>query len=355
MPLFDDMLHSGESLFKKEGEDEGVLEFSYQPKMLKYREAQQRQMADCIRPLFQQRNGKNLFVYGVPGIGKTLACSKVLGEIEEKTDDVVPLYVNCWHNNTSFKIYQKLCELLGYKLIQNQGRDELFKEIKNRLNEKSVVFVFDEIDKVEEFDFLYSILEGIYKKAVILITNYKDWLSNVEERIRSRLMVDQLEFKPYNLKETEGILKQRISYAFVPNVLEENAFQLILKRTVEVEDIRAGLAMLREAGLNAENRSSKKITIDDVKIASEKLSESNLESSDGLSEDVRFILNVIKKNDSLKMGDLFKIYQEKGGEGAYRSFFRKVDKLAKDKFVDLEKREGGKEGRITIVRYLKVN
>ena len=265
------------------------------------------------------------------------------------------VYVNCWHKNTSFKVYLELCDLLGYKLTQNKNGEEPLKVVKGILNEKSAVFVFDEIDKMEEWDFLYSILEGIYRKSVILMTNYKDWLGNVEERIMSRLMLDQLEFRPYNCKETEGILKQRISYAFVGDVFDEAAFKLILDKTAGMGDIRAGLTMLREAGLNAENRSSKKITADDAKAAMGKLSEINLESSDGLGDEFRAILNIIKQNEGLKMGELFKLYQKEGGEGAYRSFFRKVNKLADDKFVSLEKREGGAEGTCTIVKYLKAN
>lgn len=350
MPLFDNMLGAGESLFK----NEQALDFAFQPKPMKYREMQQRYMADCIKPLFQNRNGKNLFIYGIPGIGKTLACSQLISELEETTEDIMPIYVNCWHKNTSFKIFLELCALLGYRLTQNKGGDELFKVIKEILNKKSAVFVFDEIDKAEDFDFLYSILDGVYKKSVFLITNHKGWLVNLEERIRSRLMIDRLEFKSYNYSETEGILRQRIEYAFVPSVLEEDAFQLILKKTAEVEDIRAGLYMLREAGLNAENNSRKKITLEDAKAALEKLDEYNLESSDRLEDDPKFILNIIKKNSDIKMGDLFRIYQEKGGKASYRSFFRNVKKLADDKFVSLDKKEGGAEGTTTIVKYLKV-
>ncbi len=350
MPLFNDMLGSEESLFK----NEQALDFAFQPKPMKYREEQQRYMANCIKPLFQNRNGKNLFVYGIPGIGKTLACNQLIKELEETTDDIAPLYVNCWHKNTSFKVYLEICALLGYRLTQNKNGDELFRVIKEMLNKKTAVFVFDEIDKVEGFDFLYSILEGVYKKSIFLITNYKDWLSNIEERIRSRLMIDQLEFKPYNHKETEGILRQRVGYAFVPGVLDEEAFQLILRKTVEVEDIRAGLTMLKEAGLNAENRSSREITLEDADIALGRLDEYNLESSDRLGEDPKFILNIIKKNSGTKTSDLFKIYQEKGGQLSYRSFYRKVSKLADDKFISLEKKEGGVNGKTSVVKYLKV-
>jgi cell division control protein 6 len=350
MSLFKDMLGSEESLFK----NEVALDFSFQPKVLKYREQQQRKIASCIKPLFQSRNGRNLFIYGIPGIGKTLACKHVMGELEEETEEIIPLYINCWHKNTTFKVLLELCTLLDYKYTVNKSSDELFRIIKEMLNKKCAVFVFDEIDKVEDFDFLYSVLEDIYRKSIILITNYKDWLGNLEERIKSRLILENLEFKPYNLKETEGILRQRTEYAFVPGVLDEEAFQLILKKTVEVEDIRAGLSILREAGLIAENKSKKKIGAEDAMAALGKIDESNLQSSDQLDEDPKLILNIIKKNDDMKMGDLFNIYQQKGGKVAYRSFFRRIKKLADEKFISLEKKSGGAEGKTTIVKYLRV-
>ena len=96
-------------------------------------------------------------------------------------------------------------------------------------NRKPIVVAFDEIDKVEDFDFLYSILNDIYKKSIFLITNYKEWLDKLEDRIKSRLMPEIIEFKPYDEKETSEILKQRTMYAFLPGVLDDAAFELISK------------------------------------------------------------------------------------------------------------------------------
>ncbi|HZX45514.1 MAG TPA: AAA family ATPase [Candidatus Nanoarchaeia archaeon] len=350
MGLFDNMLNSGESLIR----NEVALDFSFQPKPMKYREAQQRQMASCIQPLFQKRNGRNLFIYGIPGIGKTLANKQLLDELEEKTDEILVFYINCWNKNTSFKVYLELCEILGYRFTQNKAGEDLFKIIKEMINKKSAVFVFDEIDKAEDFDFLYSILEGIYRKTIFIITNYKEWLTHVEERIRSRLMIESLEFKAYNKAETEGILRQRIEYAFAPGVLADDAFSLILSKTVSLGDIRAGLTLLREAGLYAENRSSRKVELSDAQKALAKIDDYNMESSDKLADDSKFILGIIKQNSEARMGDLFKAYSEKGGKLAYRSFFRHVKKLADDKFVSLDKIEGGAEGTTTIVKYVKV-
>ena len=67
MGLFDAMLGADETLFK----NEIALSFDYIPKILPYREEKQKAIAACIKPLLQQRNGRNAFVFGTPGIGKT--------------------------------------------------------------------------------------------------------------------------------------------------------------------------------------------------------------------------------------------------------------------------------------------
>lgn len=348
MALFKDMLNSDESLFK----NEIALDYSFMPKLAPYRESQQQYVAACIKPLFQKRNGKNLFIYGKPGIGKTLICKKVLDAIEEETDEeIIPIYINCWKTNTSFKIMNEICRIIGYKFTQNKRTEELFVVIKQILNKKSVVFCFDEIDKAEDLDFAYSILDDIYRKTIIFITNMKSFLETIDSRLKSRLMMDLLEFKPYNFEETNGILKQRSESAFAPNVFSDEVLEVVARKTVELEDMRIGLYLLREAGLAAENKSSRKISVEYVQGAIKKLDDYNIKDSSDLEEDVRFVLSIIKENSNTKMGDLYKVYKEKGGRLVYKSFVRKVKKLAEGKFVSLNKIEGGAEGNITIVKY----
>jgi cell division control protein 6 len=92
MTLFKDMLGSDESLFK----NELALDYSFLPKLLPHRENQQKYLATCIKPLLMGKNGRNLFVYGAPGIGKTAALRFILNELEEETEEVIPIYINCW-------------------------------------------------------------------------------------------------------------------------------------------------------------------------------------------------------------------------------------------------------------------
>lgn len=349
MGHFDNMLGASESLFK----NELALDYDFLPKLLPFRENEQKAVANSIKPLFGGHGGRNLIVSGAPGIGKTAAIRHIFRELEEKTDEIVPIHLNCWQRNTSYKVFVEICNALGYKFTQNKKTDELFNVIKQILNKQSVVFAFDEVDKVEDFDFLYSILEEIYRKSIILITNYKEWILNIDERIKSRLMAEHLEFKQYNQTETREILKQRCSYAFVEGAIEQDAIAEAASKTSQIADIRTGLYILREAGRIAEEDSSRKVTKDHVEKAIAKIDDFSIKNKDELDDDSKFLLEVIKKNSGKKIGDIFKIYQKDGGEAQYKTVQRKIRKLQENKFITTKKIIGGSEGSTTIVNYEK--
>ena len=340
-------LPSNASLIK----NEDALDFEFIPKLLKYREKQQHYVAGCIKPLLDDRNGRNVFISGAPGIGKTAALKWVLRDLEETTDDVTPLYLNCWQKNTTFKIFVELCHELGYRFTHNKKTDELLKVLEGILNKKPVVFVFDEVDKVEDFDFLYNLLEAIHKKTILLITNHKVWLEQLDERIRSRLLPDQLEFKSYSKEETHNILKQRIDFAFHTNTWDQIAIKKITEKSFEVGDMRVGIKLLREAALIAEAASSQKVLPEHAEQAVSKLTNLATKKTDDLEDDLQTILKLIQDNSGNKIGDLFGLYQEQGADCTYKTFQRRIDKLAKNKFIATEKITGGAEGTTTIIKF----
>jgi len=342
--LFKDMLKSDESIFM----DAVILDYDYVPKLVPFREGQQRKIAGCIKPLFNKQNGRNLLVYGPPGVGKTVACKHLFNELEDETDEIIPLYVNCWQNNTSYKLVLEICRLMDYKFTMNKKTDELFKIVKDELNKGSVVFCFDEIDKVADYDFLYFILENIYRRSIILITNYKEWIVDLDQRIKSRLTADMLEFAPYNGGEIMEILKERLKYAFVKDVWDTQAFEIASKKAALLEDVRMGLHILKEAGHYAEEDSSKKILPTHVEKAIKKIDSFTVKDKSDLDDDQKLILEIVKKNKGSKIGDLYKLYQEDGGKGVYKSFQRKIKRLQDGKFISV-KRVTGADGNTSII------
>lgn len=347
MGVFKDMLGSGESLFR----NDVALDYDYMPKVIKYRENEQKQIALCIKPLFAGRNARNAIVFGAPGVGKTLACKHLLEEIENETDDIYHIYVNCWKSDSSYKIFVEICHSLGYRFTQNKKTDELFNEIQKIVNKKSVVLVFDEIDKAKDYDFLYSLLEDLYRKSIVLVTNYRDWVANLDARIKSRLTPESIEFLPYNPDETRGVLKERRDFAFVSGVWEEDAFELVVKTTVSTGDLRKGLYLMKEAGNIAEDASSRKITSEHVKSALTKIDDFSVNKKTELDDSLKTLLDIIKDNSGKKIGDLYKTYQESGGKENYKWFQRKIAKLEEGRFITAKKLTGGAEGNTTIVEY----
>ena len=184
-----------------------------------------------------------------------------------------------------------------------------------------------------------------------MITNYKDWLIDLDDRIKSRLMSEIIEFKPYNYDETKGILKQRMEYAFYQNVWGDGAFELIVKKTAEMQDIRTGLYLMKESGHIAEDKSSRKIIVEHAQQALSKIDEFSIKNPNYLARDEQLILDLIKNNSGRKIGDIFRMYQGNGGTLSYKSFQRKVDRLQKNKFIFVEKTAGGEEGNTTIIKH----
>jgi len=344
MGLFDDVLGAGESLFR----NEDALEYEFLPKLLPYREKEQHELARLIAPLLEGRNGRNALIHGAPGIGKTAAARFVLRELEEKSEDIEVCYVNCWQANTTYKVLLELCELLGFKFTQNKNSQELMKTIASIVNKKSAVIVFDEIDKAEEFDFLYSLVEDLFKKSIVLITNYKSWLIELDERIKSRLTPELIEFRQYNEQETRGILEQRAEYAFVPGVWDPQAFSLVVQKATAAKDIRSGLYLMRQATLKAEAKAQKRVTEEHVKEACSSMDEFTIKSSEDLTDEERFIYDVIKQHDGKKIGELYNLYKKEGGKASYKTFQRKIASLDEGKFLTLE-RKTGEGGNTTIV------
>ncbi|HLC86388.1 MAG TPA: AAA family ATPase [Candidatus Nanoarchaeia archaeon] len=341
--LFKDMLRADESLFL----NPQFLDIDFTPPIIRFRENEQKYIAECIKPMLSRRNGKNLLIKGSPGIGKTLATTHVISELKAETNDIFCVYVNCWKKESSFKVLNEICMQVGYKWIHNKSFDVLMRDVSQIINEKSLVLVLDEIDKLSDNSILYSVLEDIFRKTVIMITNNNNFLAALEPRIKSRLLPEILEFRPYSLSETEQIIKERAEYAFVKGVFDEECFDIIIAKAFGMKDLRVGLFLLKESGEIAESKSSRKIIKEHSIEAMERLSLSNVIPS--IENDPEFI-ELIKNNSGRTTSEIFKEYEIKSGK-SYRTFQRKIKDLEKINLVVLKEFNKGREGRSTVVEF----
>ena len=257
-----------------------ILEQTFLPRLLPYREEQHKYLAECIKPMFERRSGTNLIITGSSGIGKTACVKYIFRELVENTDNIMPVYVNCWKRDTSPKIINEIARKMDLKLIDKMSSDEVFDRLIDKFNKyDGVVFAFDELDKVKDFDFLYRILEDVPLKTIFLITNISEIMAKMDRRLLSRMLLERVDFKPYKFEETRGILYERQKASFSPGSWDYDAFEGIIKKTYNVKDIRTGLYLMKTAGEIATNRNAPKITTEDVNKALEKLEDFYKEDS----------------------------------------------------------------------------
>jgi len=347
MGLFENMLQGNETIFA----DTIALDFDYQPKIVLHREAQQRRIVESIKPLFQRRNGKNLIISGQPGVGKTVCLKHVLDELKQETDDIHCVYINCWKKDSAFKMLLQMCEDVEYAWVHNKSYDELIGKVIETINKKSAVIVLDEADKLTDLKLVYTLLDDLFRKTIIMITNNKEFLVNLDTRVKSRLMPEFLEFNPYNKSQVKDILNERIKYAFIPGVIEDKVVEAVAEKSFEAGDVRFGLKLLRSAGEEAENLASKKLKLEHLKLALEKLE--TLRTKE-VSEEAEEVLGVIKENERTSILNLFEKYKEKGGEKSYRTFHRRLKELEEANLISIKEiNKGFEDGRTNEVESVR--
>ena len=326
--------------------NEEILNCEYVPKEIPFRENQIQEIANAIKPMLNEMGGSNLFVYGGPGIGKTASIKWVLRELEETTDKIVPLYVNCWNLKTKFFIFSNIANQLNISFTAGKSSEHILQQIIYKLKEKNPVFVFDEIDKIEDTDFLYQIISNFPNSSIHLVSNKSDYLSKIDPRIKSRIMLGNLEFKPYSIEEIKEILKQRTKLAFVKDSINPVFITQLANITYNKKDIRVGIHLLKESARISENKGKSKIEKEHIKEAIEKVFEKKPEE-DKLNKDEFLILKIVKENSGEIAGELFEKYKSKNGKLSYKSFKRYAKRLGKLGLLKLKKTSGGFKGRST--------
>jgi len=340
--LFGDILMNDESLFK----DEGVLDYDYLPEELPGRETELRVIAESIKPLFNKRKASNLFINGKPGIGKTACTRYVLKEMKESSNSLMPIYINCWDNQTTHAAILKISQSLGL-LFPPKGipTEEITQQCLNKLRDKKgAVICFDEIDRLKEKDVLYSLLE-LPNAAFILITNDRESINSLEPRLLSRLCLNNLEFNEYNPKQLTSILMTRAKQAFHPGVISSELIGLIAEKASG--DVRRGIGLMIESGRAAERDASRLVKEVHITKAIERLNSVSIKALDGNN---KIIYELIKNNSGLTTGKLYSKYCEVGGDLSMRSFRRYINDLESAKLIKTIETSEGFKGKSRIIK-----
>jgi len=355
MSIFSEISES--KIFK----NEQALSTEYLPKLLPHREGQIKLIARNLLPASKGRRPQNMFIFGVPGIGKTASVKFIFRDFEEYSERVKTVYINCWDYNTSHAILAKLVVELGF-FVQRRGFSK--DEIKERLIEairktrKSIIICLDEVDQLiyKDSHVLYDLLRfDQYVNTpigLIMISNNPFIFKNVDPRIRSSLDIQEIEFKPYTIVEMKNILQNRAKLAFHPGVVGEGIILLAANHAVSNGgDVRIGLECLKKAGRKAEEKCSDKVKIEHMK---EVIANVRAVKPKIIEEKLNFIektiLEILDEKGELISGKLYDEYRKRVKEPiSLRGFREYVNHLEQIGMVETRFLKGVR-GRTRIIK-----
>ncbi len=332
--------------------NEEVISPEYLPDMLPHREQQIKQLADNLLPASRGRKPQNIFIFGSPGIGKTVVSKYVFREFENYSG-IKTIYMNCWDYNTSLAVLTKIVSDFGM-FVQRRGwaKDEIIARLTEALekSKKSLLICLDEVDQLiyKDQKVLYDLLRlNQYVKnpiGLIFISNNPHVFVNLEPRIMSSLSLDEIEFKPYTLQEMKDILQERVDYGF--HSVEEGVVALASAHAINKNgDVRVGLECLLKAGRLAEKEASDKVKVIHVKKVLKTVVEVKPKIlKEKVTNVEKLILDIVNHNkNKITFDEIYRIYEETVQSPLTKKMFREyVNHLDSVNLLKIGKRKFGK-------------
>jgi cell division control protein 6 len=351
--------------------DREVFEFTYMPDELHHRDAQIRELALLARPALRSGSPRSAILRGPPGTGKTTTVRRLFAEIEETTQQIAPVYINCKQHRTPFAVFACIFEaVVGYTPpATGKHLDEVVRVAAKRLGERDAALLvcLDDANYLHEArqlnDLLYRILRlyeawDVRKPGVFAISSdlRLNLYTGVDERVRSVFHPTEVYFSPYAKSEIQEILGDRIRQGLYPNVVPKTNVNLIADLTAREQDIRVGIDLVRAAAENAEGAGRRTVTRKDVMDASRSIITPTLQKrAADLNEGERALLYRIaemaqKTDATMTSGAVFEATQEYIPNGAttYRTRLKRLEEAG---LVDLPLRTDRGRTREILLRF----
>jgi len=223
------------------------------------REVELRAIAACLADVFKGGVGRNVFVYGKPGTGKTFCVRYVLDRVrafvEAKGLDVLVVYVNAGKTRSPYFTLLEIVRAVGVDVPSSGWQFSRLKEEFERVRaDRPIIVAVDEFESLifKQREPLVYYLNRQPKVSLILISNKFEDISGLPERAKSTLQPLMIEFDGYSPEVAKKILVERIERAFQLGAVEEKHIDWLAEAASKVVDIRICFNILLTAGLLAE-------------------------------------------------------------------------------------------------------
>ncbi len=252
-----------------------VLSPHYLPQNLLYRDRQIESIVKALAPSLKGERGRNIFIYGKTGTGKTSCMRHVIEEVKTLPVAKVKIsYINCRIYSSRYRVLSKIIsDHLPFLAKRGYGLVEIYEKIINWIEEdgKVLVAVLDEIDMVKDLDDLVYTLTRANSDirsggiTIVGISNRIDFKELLDPRSLSTLYEHELVFPPYNSTELAAIVKDRAANGFRHGVVGEDVLNLVAAMAAkESGDARLALKILSRAGELAEEEGKSKMSEQEV-------------------------------------------------------------------------------------------
>jgi cell division control protein 6 len=340
----DGMLSWDESVFR----DEHVFEIDYVPEAFLHRETQMQQLQYALRPAVRGSRPLNVFAQGPPGTGKTTAIQKLFDELAMQSG-VRSTHVNCQVDGTRYAVFSRLFEAVFEYEPPSSGISfkKLFRQLTEKLvdDDETLVVALDDVNYLfyagEASDTLYSLLRAHEiqpgARIGVIIVSSDPALEAIEEldgRVQSVFRPEEVYFPVYDKPEIADILGERVKRGFHEGAVGTDTLDRAAERTAESGDLRVGIDLLRRAGLNAEMRASREVSVDDVEDAYEAAKYVHLSRSlRTLSDSEQALVEVLVEHSGERAGDVYEAFHDRTDLG-YTRYSEVVNKLDQLDIID---------------------
>ena len=255
-----------------------VLSPHYTPKKLVFREKEINGIERAVAPSLKGDRGRNLFIYGKTGTGKTSCVNYVIDEIKSIPNTRARIsYINCKIYSSRFKVLAKITgDHLPTYAKRGYGAVDLYERLRNWVEEDNKIFVavLDEIDMVKDLDDLIYTLTRINSDikaggvSMIGISNRVSFKEDLDPRSLSTLYETELVFPPYYATELYAIIKERASVGFKKGAISDEVLHYIAAQAAkEGGDARFSLKVLSKTGELGEERKLTAVTMKEAQDA----------------------------------------------------------------------------------------
>ena len=291
--------------------EHNVLRETYIPDKLRARETQSEQILCCLSPVFKRRKPIHTWLHGKAGTGKTTTAIYALRRLEEKAP-VKSLIINCWKKRTFYEILDEM--ISEFRILRADEHRTSFKleKIRSFFKDQPFVVVLDEVDQVrprELSSVLYN-LDSVLNAGIVCISHSTGALTELEERVRSRLNPHTIFFPCYSRQTLLEILTNRAELALAEGSWSHTALRTIA--AMAQGDARAAIRMLRRAAILVDHQRLDRITTrtleEQIKAAKDLRRTSILNS---LTQDHRMFYEIVEQKGKILSGDLWQEYLQR--------------------------------------------